>query len=393
MRWFRKHPILVLLIVITLIPVTSFGLWYLKPTRKLNVFLMDKTVPTHERYEHKSFNWVLNQSKFVKEDGYLYKPNIDYYGFFPINTEQKKFDFRRVRVREVDQISDTYDLAYFADTYGVFYNEWYQKRENLGQSQRIFGGLNNNDYLLMSKFINKQKLVISEFNLFASPTNKLVRKKTEKLLDIYWTGWTGRYYPRLDTLNNKDLPKWLIHLYKKDNNNKWPFTESGIIFVKNNKVVVLENNTHLNKEVPFIYPKKEITDQFQLADSVHYTFWFDITKAGKSNETIASYKLDVNKMGQKLLSKHKIPQNFPAVIRQKDSKLTYYFCGDYADNKVWYPSCYFENVHKISRLFYSKELSQRKMFFWTFYRPLMKGILEDYYNNKVVLQIPETPAQ
>jgi len=73
--------------IIFLLILVSFLLWFFKPKKELNVFLLDKTVPTKERNEHKSFHWVLNHNRYVKPDKERYKLKEDYYGFFPTNPE------------------------------------------------------------------------------------------------------------------------------------------------------------------------------------------------------------------------------------------------------------------------------------------------------------------
>ena len=48
----------------------------------MNIILIDKTVPTIERDNHKSFNWILTNERFVKKEkktSYSYRK--DYYGF------------------------------------------------------------------------------------------------------------------------------------------------------------------------------------------------------------------------------------------------------------------------------------------------------------------------
>src|SRR6056297_1372970 len=119
------RTLLIILSALVLTITVSLLIWVVKPSRTLEIFILDKTVPTLDRREHKSLHWVLNHQKYVKNDQSLYRLKEDYYGFFPIDPQQQKFDFRSLSIRDVDDVSDSVDLAYYVDTYGVYYNDWY----------------------------------------------------------------------------------------------------------------------------------------------------------------------------------------------------------------------------------------------------------------------------
>ena len=70
-----NKKLLVLIIVLGALILTLFGswlMWITKTERTLNVYILDKTVPTMDRTEHKSFNWILDHNRFVKPNGDLY---------------------------------------------------------------------------------------------------------------------------------------------------------------------------------------------------------------------------------------------------------------------------------------------------------------------------------
>ena len=101
-------PIIIVGIII-LILLGSWLMWYFKAERSLNVYILDKTVPTMERTEHKSFNWVLNHNRYVKPNGDLYNVDKDYYGFFPLTANRRNlilevFVFTKLRMLPIHTI-------------------------------------------------------------------------------------------------------------------------------------------------------------------------------------------------------------------------------------------------------------------------------------------------
>ncbi len=371
---------LIIAVVIVLILFGSWLLWFLKAERMLNVYILDKTVPTMERTEHKSFNWILNHNRYLKPNGDLYDVNNDYYGFFPLNSKTQEFDFKSIRIHEIEDVAADYDMLYYADTYGVYYNEWYKRgSKDVKHTQKVYGGLNQNDYLLLKEMKELKKLIITEFNLYNAPTNGLIRDKVEDLFDINWTGWTGKYFSSLDTTKGA-FPKWIVNLYLEQNNNQWPFKNAGIVLVhKFGTIAILEQGTHLNKEIPFIMAKNGAVKRFGIPEEVHYPQWFDITFSGDKNDILANFKIHVNAKGDSLLRNYNLKPVFPAIIEHKNDYNFYYFGGDFAENKISGNTAFFEGYHNVASLFNGSKYKSTDKFYWSFYIPMMTKILDDYY--------------
>ncbi len=379
----KKFLILIILIgLIVLTIVSSWILWLTKEEKPLNIYVLDKTVPTMERAEHKSFNWILDYNKYVKPDGDLYDIEKDYYGFFPLNTKSQEFDFRSIRIHEIEDAANNYDMLYYADTYGVYYNEWYKKgATDVKHTQKVYGGLNQNDYLLMKQMKESGKLIISEFNLYNAPTNGLIREKVEELFGLKWSGWTGKYFANLDTLEGSKFPKWIVNLYMEQNNNQWPFKNAGIVLVhKFGTIAILEQGTHLTKEIPFILANNDAVNRFKVPEVVHYPQWFDITTSTEKNNVLANFKFHVNTKGDSLLRSYDLKPVFPAVIEHISDYKFYYFGGDFAENNVNNKLAYFEGYRNIFPVFGNSRYSSTKKFYWAFYVPMVTKILDDYYN-------------
>lgn len=379
-----KRILKLLLLALVLSPVIMLLLWLVTGKRKLVVAIVDKTVLTSNGQEHISLDWVLNQEKFAKSNNQLYNKGEDYYGFFPGKDE--KFALKgleRFSTSQLAQLSTDVDVAYFTDTYGIFKNEWYKQGDAKERSGTIYGGMSKQDIYLLKQMKANHKLIITEFNCLASPTQPVVRFEFEKLFGVKWTGWIGRYFHSFDTTVNKELPHWLINNYKRQNKGKWPFTKSGIALVNaNDRIVILENKTHLRKELPFINATEEGQQHYGMPKKVKYAFWFDVVEYNPAfNHLLASFELDTNEAGAAELRKNNIPSSFPAVtVHINDDYRFFYFSGDFCDNPVETGSSYLKGIKWLSWFMYNTiDPGERKSFFWKLYRPLVTTVLNDYY--------------
>jgi len=376
----------IIFILIILIPIWSWLWWFFDSTQPMNMLTLDKTVPTDYRNEHRSFNWIQTHYKYVRRDNKeLYSNFEDYYGFFPLKPlEDKKYaihDLDTLDFSQLDSMADALDMVYYTDQYGVYYNEWYLDTLETEHSPKIYGGMSNNDFILLSKMKDRKKLILTEFNLIASPTPYNVRKKTEKTFGIEWSGWTGRYFDLLDTIKNPELPRWVIRLYTEQHNGDWPFTMSGIVFVHlDERIAILEKKTDLDVEVPFIYTSEYGQKKYKVPGKIHYPYWLDIMYSSQINKVVATYKIKPNDRGDSILKHYGIPSEFPAFIEhdEKDYKF-YYFCGDFSDNPITLYSSYFRGISAINRFFYKNTVyNERTKFFWKYYKPIVSKIIINY---------------
>jgi hypothetical protein len=339
------------------------------------------TVPLNSYIEHNAFSWVLIHQKYTSFNQ-LNKPSNDYKGFFP----QKNFkfvtnDFVNLSYDQVTQAADSLDMAYFTDTYGIYSNEWYKEQSINERSSKIYGGLIKNDLILLRRLQESRKLVMAEFNFLASPTPSSVRQEAEKMLDIKWTGWVGRYYESLDTLVNPDIPSWAQRLYERQYRKTWNFHQPGILFVhENDQLVVLEMETTLKEEVPWVYTSNYGQNEYGLPKEIIYPYWFDIMESGESNRVVSKFKIYASESGKKMMKKFGIPDVFPCVIENKE-KNYYYFCGDFCDAPIDLESSRFAGVTYFHKFFYDKyNYIDRTPFFWHFFRPMVTNILDNYWN-------------
>jgi hypothetical protein len=349
--------------------------------------IIDKTVLTNHGQEHVSLTWILNNGRFSKTSTKLYDAARDYFGFFPLEDERFRVKgLERYSSEQINQISSDADLVYFTDTYGIYKNEWYRK----GNTERygiIYGGMSKQDIQLLNQMKERHKLILSEFNTIGSPTSDEVRKEFEELFKLHWTGWIAGYFSRLDTVNNEELPLWLINNYKRNHRGNWPFRNAGIVFVSNtDKVVILEDSVHVTDPMPYVKSETAGKTSFNLPESIKYPFWFDVIIPDTEVNTIAaSFDIRTNEKGREELRRNGIPGKIPAVIFHKGADYRfYYFSGNFCDNPVSMSTSYFKGISFFKSFLYSTgNQEDRSAFFWEFYQPMMKSILDDYYEDSI----------
>ena len=373
-----------IVVFILFTPLWSFLVWLIVPVKPLDVFILDKTVLFSKGDEHRSFNWMLTHHKYSKPDKELYSIENDYLGFFPIERSQSYFvvDLDSFSLQQVDSIAYQKDMVFYTDMYGMYRNEWYEDTTLWKErSPKIYGGMQKNDLHLLKKMKAQQKLILAEFNYYHHPTSAGIRKEAGDLLNIRWSGWVGRYFDPLDTLINKELPRWVIDNYKQQHGGRWPFTEAGIVFAyEDDRIEILEEKTHLNVEIPYIHTSKFGRKKYKLPKKIHYPFWFDISlPLNDSNLIISSFIIEPNEFGDSILKANGIPHKFPAMMESTGPSPYYYFGADFSDNPIMSRTAYFAGSGAVDFLFYDQILLKRTKFFYKYYRPMMRKILRTYY--------------
>ena len=118
--------LLFVLLVITVIPVMSFLLWYISPKNEMEILIVNKSVSSVSRNEHKALFWILRYHRYVRSDGKFYNHKKDYYGFMPLRPyRDKDFEINGIRISDIDSLAGHYDMAWFVDNHGVSFGDWY----------------------------------------------------------------------------------------------------------------------------------------------------------------------------------------------------------------------------------------------------------------------------
>ena len=384
----RRYPKLLkwLVVAVLLIPVWSFLIWLIKPVKPIDIFIMDKTVLFSKGDEHRSFNWLLAHHKYSKPNKKLYNIENDYWGFFPIERGESFFvtDLDSLSYYQIDSIAYQKDMTYFTDMYGMYVFEWY--RDTIlwkERSAEIYGGLTEKELHFLQMMKAQQKLLITEFNFYHHPTPGYIRHEAEKLINTEWTEWIGRYFDPLIYPDNEELPAWVYDNYRAQHGGKWPFTKAGIVFVRSDDTIeILEIDTHLNVEIPYIYTGRYGRKTYGLPRKIHYPFWFDISlPANDSNLIVSSFQIEPNLKGDSILRRFNVPTRFPALMESTGPSPYYYFGADFCDNPIKDRSAYFAGSGWLDFMFYDNDLLRREKFFYEYYRPLMRKIMRTYYKD------------
>lgn len=388
----KKSIIISGIIAVSVFPLWMFLAWVIWPKKKLTIAIVDKTVLTNKGQEHTSLTWVLNNQKYTKNKTALYNVDNDYFGFFPAENQHYRVKgLERFSEEQLETLSTDADAAYITDAYGIYRKEWYSGKESTERSGVLYGGMSEQDISLLEKLKAKHKLILSEFNCIGSPTRIAVKNKFEQEFGVKWTGWIGRYFDVLDTAINKELPHWLIKGYLKQHHNKWPFKNAGLTFVhEDSRIEILAENIHLTNAVPYIACNKFAREKYGLPAKTFYPFWFDIVLAHSSKNTIVSqFELSLTDSGKTLLNEIGIPPKFPAIqIHEGKDYQFYYFSGDFSDNPINFRNSYYKGIHYFNWMFdNANDPGGRTSFFWKFYEPLLRNILNDYYNKKPISYI------
>jgi hypothetical protein len=314
--------------------------------------------------------------KKEKKNSYSYKN--DYYGFAPTRPLKDRGNTKKeYHVSEMLELPERIDAIYFTDAYGVFFNDWYVGVNKSRRSRKIYGGLNNTDYLLVNEMKNRNKLIILEYNTLDYPTPAFESYRTQEKLGITFTGWSGKYFSTLDT-TAKNFPVWMTSMYRKEHNKPWTFTKSGIVLLSEKNIIVLEEGTHLKDAVPYIVTDEENCEKFGVPSSVAFDKWFDIIDPMDGN-VISKFSLGTTALGDTLLSGKMLGNTFPAVTQDSATRRIYYFSGDFANNKVDFCTSRLKGFNGIKGLSYSDKPADTRRFFWLYYKPLVNAIFSDYY--------------
>ncbi|TXC78688.1 hypothetical protein [Luteibaculum oceani] len=380
-RWIGRIVVIIILLLLTA-PLWSYLWWLFSPSTPVPLTIIDKTVPNEEYFEHKAFNWILHYEKIVKpEDKEFYSYVTDYFGFDPREHPKALWrDWDYYSKTQLDSIADNTELFYITDTYGVYYNEWILDRDKTEHSPLIYGGMRRNEVYVLEQVINRGKPVIAEFNTFASPTYGYVRNRAQQLLNVDWTGWTGRYFHELDSAKNPELPRWLVRGYMEQHGGEWPFEGPGLAFVhESERIEVLDPDFGtINNPMPKIEVPQSFADYYNTVNQVDYPYWFEVTHPRELTDaqSMGRFYINTTHEGDSLLASMGITNVFPSMIKSRGGK-TWYFCADFADNLVPYGTSYLKKIHWISGLMYTGAPLDRNKFFWRFYRPMMTKILQD----------------
>ncbi len=368
--------LVILLVVIIALPLAGRVSWFMKKSKPINILIINKSVQKSSQNEVKAVNWVLNYEKYVDPDHDLYDFEFDYMGYFPdAITEDRKV--KSFKLDEIPLLSESKDALFFIDNAGAEASTKGIK----SPGSLNYGGFNQNDYFLLKEMVNKQKLVIAEFNFFAPPTEELVRYNTEQFLDIYSLGWSGKFFENLAKERiNEMIPSTWFDLYKQNFSEDWNFSGPGLVLLNpgQNRIIVLPSLDYMSSAFPSVVTSPELALYYNVPQNVSYDGWFDIPFQG-ANKVISHIDLNLNQDGVDLLRKNGIDAKFPTVI-QSENKKFYYMGGDFSKEPVFMLSSRYGFISALLMNMERKKAQNPRKFYPVYYSHLLAGILNDYYS-------------
>ncbi len=372
-KWYFLIP-LVLLIVMAAV----FIGWHLVPKTRLNVCILDKTVLTVEDgndidirsvyRKHQGFFWLLEQQRYVFEDGSFYNTKADYFG--PMLDENGQISAQR----DLSTLDYTPDLMYVADVYGAVDDTYGYYDSSTAKGS----GISVDDMSVISYAYENGATVIAETELFGSVSDSSVYSQLSSLCGVKPTGWVGRYI--YDLQDFTDVPDWAPPMYEKQEGVEWQFSGPGILLVSAEKIIVLEQKTDFeSKNLLEIHINDAYKKEFRRCDRVNFYNWFEIVEPTSNAEVIASFEFDVNATGMEKLKGVLKSPIFCAISRKtEDGKApVYYFAGDFNDyvsHENYNRFLFADTVYRWISYDRQGDISN---FYWNFYNPLMKKILAD----------------
>lgn len=384
-RFIYTHKILIAIaLLLFLVFVVPFVVWYFMPTRPISVVVIDKTTGADFR-EHRSLFWLLRHWKYTKPDSNnFYNDQEDYYGFFPQDSSYSEPSHLRL---------SNADILYIADTYGVYtYPLGYENFEKMLSNKYLpiqlkYGGLTRAELDSIEEFNKRGGTLIAEFNTLQDPQSRdtITQQRIGSIFGVRYAGALGKYYENLKT-----VPRWMKENYKKTSRKAWDYSGRGIIITVERQsgdtrpgLIVLESSDLLLS--PVVLRKSDHELLKKTDDKVPYFYFFEYLTVDSSATVIAQFEMQCTRSGKEKILSAGLPLVFPAVVISDSTARNLYFAGDFADNKVEMLLTHYWNVeYLLGKLFSFYFVSDQTRFFWKFYLPLMKEILDTSYKRTLV---------
>ncbi len=367
----KKKVFLIVLLVVLILPLVGYAGWMIRKGTQLEVFVVNKSMTGFRGSENRSLNYILNKEKVLTAGNRLYNLKFDHYGLI-WNKGDHRIKFPRLH--EVERIADKVDLIYYADVSGITLPE--AKLSATGETDRtIYSGLNNTDYTLIREVISRGKPVIAEFCFFSPPTEPLVRFNLEKLTDVYFIGWIGKYVKNLSSEPDNELGFDWKEMYKAYTGNEWTAKGPGLVMINpdSRRVLVLLEGEDIRCSEGFLVSSDKAKDEYNLPSRVNYHGWFSLLHAGR-NEVLSEFQLNATENGKDILNEFGIPETFPALIHADDQ--LYFMAGDFGKSRS---NAVFAKMMFLGPLIdgIRSRCKGASNFFYSYYTPFMTSILHD----------------
>jgi hypothetical protein len=354
--------------------VAAFGVaphvaWWLTPSRTLAVVVVDKTVPFHNYREHAAIPWLLHALKLRQPSGVFLDPARDYVGFDP--------GAKTGRDLSPQDLADA-DALVITDTYGVYVGDYEHPGDQaaLERSPKIYGGLSFAETGAIEAFAARGRLVVAEFNTFASPTGPAERARLERVFGVHWTQWVARYWPDLQDRN--EVPRWVGAAYERVYHAPFDMTGAGLVFVhEDGDIVVLRDGLDVEGDV-LTQERTPAGAEAGFPERGDFWYWIDVVE-DVAADVLYEHEVHATSAGLEKLRAHHLLLRFPAVTRRGEA---YYLAGDFVDS-----SADLGSPERAWLLGYRQARAtgcggeRTESFFWSFYAPIVSRLLLAHARN------------
>jgi hypothetical protein len=341
-------------------------LWRWRPSRALDVVVLDKTVPFRNFREHETFTWLLHALKITDRRGRYAVASRDYVGHDPV--ARVGHDLTEARLQGAS-------MLFIADTYGVYVDDYTRPGDvaHMERSSLRYGGIEEAEAHAIEGFARRGGTVVGEFNSFASPTREPARATMEGVFGVRWTHWVGRYW--VDLQDPNEVPRWVGEVYARLYHRPFDFRGPGFVFVREDAdMVVLQPGVHLGPDVLTIARTAEAPDLVGWPARGAFRYWLDVVAPARC-DVVYAYHVDATAEGLRALAAHGIPSVFPALTRRRDGPRAWYFAGDFVDNATPRGDPERAGVLTWRRLAPASDDDPDGTFLWRWYVPIMERIL------------------
>ncbi len=212
-------------------------------------------------------------------------------------------------------------------------------------------------------------IVISEMLFDGIGNNIEMKEYIEKIIDVKYTGFTGKQYNDLSNMN--EIPEQIVLTYEKNMKTNWDFYGEGIVLFNEQTVIVLEEDVDYKSGVHLRVNGL----------SAQYTGYFEVLESKRSsnsnNQFAAEFVLETTGKGDNKLSEYNLQNTLPAMIKVSNRLYDWhYFAGAFSKIPVTVPS----NYNLMPQLMKNKiiyDTSIDEELYWKWYQNTLVQTLKD----------------
>ena len=171
-------------------------------------------------------------------------------------------------------------------------------------------------------------------------------------------------------------------MHERKTGQQWSYRGPGVILIKpeTSDLIVLTPGIELRRPMPEIVISRRADALAQGVDSgVPVWGWFEVVDVELTGEVLAMIRLLLTGAGENALEEVGLPPSFPAVVRQRVDRDTYYLAADLSRVPTWLGPAqvrWMADIRGQVAPLLEKAVSGEQAF-WRIYIPFLKNILNE----------------